>query len=75
MRKWFLIRRIFFINKKLLYALGKVGELNQNRELHINAADFRRIYKELQITGINGCLEILGNYGFVFDGLVNEKVI
>lgn len=59
---------------KLLYALGRVGELSQNSELHINPVNLKRLCKELQITGINESLEILTNYGFVFDGLVNGKI-
>lgn len=59
---------------KLLYAIGSVGELAQSNELHINPAKFKMLCKELGITGINGCLEILTNYGFVLDGLVNGKI-
>lgn len=59
---------------KFLFALGKAGELNANAELCIRTTDFKHLCKELQITGINGCLAILENYGFVFDGLVNGKV-
>ncbi len=59
---------------KLLYALGSVGELAHNSELRISPANFKLMCKELGITGINGCLEILTNYGFVFEGLVNGKI-
>lgn len=59
---------------KFLYALGNAGELKQNTELHIGIVELKRICKELQITGINGCIGILENYGFVFDGLVNRKI-
>lgn len=59
---------------KLLYALGIAGELNHNSELCINVANLKKLCKELQLTGVNGCLEILTNYGFVFDGLVNGKI-
>lgn len=59
---------------KLLYALGSVGELAQNNELRINPAKFKMLCKELGITGINGCLEILTNYGFVLVELVNGKI-
>lgn len=59
---------------KLLYALGSVGELDHNNELRINPAKFKMLCKELGITGINGCLEVLTNYGFVLDGLVNGKI-
>lgn len=59
---------------KLLYALGRVGELSQNSELRINPVNLKRLCKELQITGIKGSLELLTNYGFVFDGLVNGKI-
>lgn len=59
---------------KFLYALGIGGDLNQDGELCINPTKLKSHCKELQITGINGCLEILTNYGFVFDGLVNGKI-
>ena len=59
---------------KLLYALGNVGELAQNNKLRINPVKFKMLCKELGIAGINGCLEILTNYGFVFDGLANGKI-
>ena len=59
---------------KLLYALGSVGELSSNSELCINPAKLKGLCKELRITGVNGCLEILTNYGFLFEGLVNGKI-
>lgn len=59
---------------KVLYALGSVGNLAQNNELHIDSAALKKLCKELGITGINGCLEILTNYGFVLDGLVNGRI-
>ncbi len=59
---------------KLLYALGSVGELSNSNELHINPGKFKILCKELGITGINGCLEVLTGYGFVLDGLINGKI-
>ena len=69
-----LSRGASFKYAKFLYALGNAGELSSNSELLINPANLKRLCKELQITGINGCLEILTNYGFVFDGFVNGKI-
>lgn len=59
---------------KLLYALGSVGEPAQNNELRIHPAKLKMRCKKLGITGINGYLEILTNYGFMLDGLVNGKI-
>lgn len=69
-----LSRGASFKYAKLLYALGCAGELNQNGELCINVTDLKKFCKELQITGVNGCFKILGNYGFVLGGLINGKM-
>lgn len=58
----------------VLYTLGCTGKLNNNGELCLNIQDLKEQCKEMHVTGIERCLNILEHYGFIFQGLKNGKI-
>lgn len=59
---------------KIFYVLGYSGEWTQNGELVIRADGLKEQCKALKITNIHTYLKILGNYGFVTEGLSGGKI-
>ena len=53
--------------------MGFTGGLNSNGELCIHSDKLREQCKALKITNIGAFLNVLNNYGFVTEGLVNDK--
>lgn len=59
---------------KVLYILGYVGEWKRNGELHIPVNKLKEQCKALKVTNIGTLLNVLTDYGFVLEGLMQGKI-
>lgn len=59
---------------KVLYILGCVGEWKQNGGLHIPVIKLKEQCKALKVTNIGTLLNVLTDYGFVLEGLMQGKI-
>lgn len=69
-----LTREASYRYAKLLYALGSLGEMNEQDELCISVSALKELLKAMKITNAGAYLKVMTEYGFVIEGLEGKRI-